>query len=88
MNTDSVVFWMIGLCLVIICLFVLSKPLKALLRIARNALIGAFAFVGMNFLLSPLSISVGVNALTVLIVGILGVPGFLSLYLSRMILGG
>jgi hypothetical protein len=44
------------------------------------------AFLGMNFILAPLSLSVGVNVVTVLVVGILGIPGFICLYICQLIL--
>ena len=39
-----------------------------------------------NMLLAPMGVIVGVNFLTVLIVGVLGIPGFLLLYLTQWML--
>lgn len=83
---NAILYTAIGLSLIVILLFVFSKPAKLLARILLNGVIGVFGFIGVNFLLSPFSVSVGVNALTVLIVGILGLPGFVSLYLSILLL--
>ena len=36
-----------------------------------------------NMLLAPMGLAIGVNLLTVFIIGVLGIPGFLLLYLTQ-----
>lgn len=64
-----------------------SKQYEWLLGVLRNAAIGVAGILAANFALGGLGIAVGVNALTVIIVGVLGAPGFVLLYAARWLLG-
>jgi hypothetical protein len=50
---------------------------------AACGVLGSFAF---NLILSPLGLSIGVNYLNAFIVGLLGLPGFVSLYILSFIM--
>ena len=58
-----------------------------LVRVARNMALGVVGMLLFNFILSGFDLGVGVNAITALIVGLLGVPGFLLLYATQMMIG-
>lgn len=73
---------MILTCLALIALMVLAKPLKFLLRIGVNAIVGS----GIIALLSTLGLPIGVNALTAAFVGLLGLPGLAGLVVLQFIL--
>ena len=60
---------------------------KWLLGVVRNMALGIVGILGLNVLLSGIGLAVGVNAITALIVGLLGLPGFLFLYAARFLLG-
>jgi len=64
-----------------------TKQYKWGVSVARNAALGTGGILVANFALGGVGLAVGVNALTVLIVGILGIPGFLLLYASSWLLG-
>jgi len=80
------IIWMIiaGLGLVAILFF--SKQLKFAFNFLRNAIAGAVGIFACNMLLAPVGIALGINLLTLFIVGVLGLPGFLLLYLSQWML--
>lgn len=65
----------------------LVYPLRVLTKIAASSLIGAVLLVVFNFLGGFVGLSIGVNIFTVLTVGFLGAPGFLTLLIIRNILG-
>jgi len=73
-----------GLGLVAILFF--NRQIKAAFGVIRNSLFGIAGILACNMLLAPAGITVGVNLLTVFIVGVLGVPGFLLLYLTQWML--
>ena len=73
-----------GLGLVAILFF--NRQIKVAFGIVRNALLGIAGMLALNILLAPAGIMVGVNLMTVFIVGVLGIPGFLLLYLSQWML--
>ena len=80
MEYSIVIKWMIGICMVFIGLVVFSKPLKYILRFLIQAVCGMLGAVVFNFILSPFGLTIGLNYLNLFIVGLLGVPGFISLY--------
>ena len=53
---------------------------KWLCSVLRNMVLGIGGILLFNFLFYGLGLFVGINAVTALTVGLLGVPGFLLLY--------
>ena len=73
----------VGLGLIAILFF--NRQLKFVFDLVRNAVIGSVGILLCNMLLAPTGFAVGINVLTLFIVSVLGVPGFLLLYLSQWI---
>lgn len=86
MDSISLIVSMIVVCLALISLLVMAKPLKVLLGIILNSAIGAVALIASNYVLAPFGLGVGINLLTVGFIGVLGLPGFLALILIQAIL--
>lgn len=86
MEPGNTIFYMIFGCAAFIVVLFFSKPLAILFKIFIRGIIGALGMYAVNFILLPLSISVGVNLLTALSVGVLGIPGFITLYALKLIL--
>lgn len=86
MDSSQVIGWMIIACLLFVVFIIFSKPLKKLAKVCINSVIGVSALFITNFLLSPFGISVGINIYTALITGILGIPGFIGLYIVSIII--
>ena len=74
-----------GMGLVAILFF--SRQIKVIFNAVRNAAIGILGILACNMLLAPMGLAVGVNLMTIFIVGILGIPGFLLLYLTQWMVG-
>ncbi|MCL2570824.1 MAG: pro-sigmaK processing inhibitor BofA family protein [Defluviitaleaceae bacterium] len=58
-----------------------------LIRVARNMALGVGGMLIFNLMLSGFGLTVGINVITTLVVGLLGAPGFLLLYGTQMIVG-
>ena len=74
-------------CAIFVCLFALglialAKPLQVFLRLAVSAAVGG----GLLFLGQSLGAPVGVNAATVVLSAILGVPGVAGMYILGYLL--
>lgn len=80
MDYSNIITWMIIICLVFVGLIIFAKPVKYILRFLTQAVCGIFLAMGLNFLLTPFSIAIGINYLTFAVVGLLGLPGFITLY--------
>ena len=75
--------WMVIAGVGLIAILFFNRQITAAFHLVRNAVLGVLGILACNFLLAPLGVTVGVNLLTVFIVGVLGVPGFLLLYLTQ-----
>ena len=72
----------IFVCLLALALIALSKPLRVCLRLLFSAGIGG----GLLFLGQSLGAPVGVNAVTLALSAILGVPGVAGMYILSFLL--
>ena len=62
-----------------------TRQFKWLLCVARNSALGIAGLLVFNLIFYSFGLAVGVNAVTVLVVGILGAPGFVLLYATQML---
>ena len=58
-----------------------------LLRVVRNMALGVAGMLLFNLMLGSFGLRVGINAITALVVGLLGAPGFLLLYAAQAMVG-
>lgn len=74
----------------IILLFVLGKifiwPLKKILKLILNSIFGGILIYIINIIGMNFGFHIGLNILTVIIVGILGIPGAILLVLLKIII--
>ncbi len=72
-------------------LYILSRifyqPLRVLLRAAVHLLAGGILIVAYNLAGSAWNLTVGLNLVSALVVGVMGLPGLLMLIALRHILG-
>lgn len=78
------IFLAIGAVYVLGMLLVL--PIKMIVRLIINGVIGALALIVFNLFGSYLGITIGVNPITALIAGFLGIPGVLLMIFVKMVL--
>ncbi|NMM64119.1 pro-sigmaK processing inhibitor BofA [Clostridium sp. P21] len=84
-------FQYIGYFLVsILCLYILVKifswPLKILIKLVVNALLGAVLLIIVNIIGSYFNFYIGINAVTALIAGFFGIPGVIFLVIFKLFL--
>lgn len=76
---ETIVFALIGIGV----LYLLIKLLKLPFKIIYNGIVGVIMLYATNFLGGYIGISVGINAITALIAGFLGVPGVIFLVIFQ-----
>ena len=59
----------------------LLVPVKMLLKLAANSIVGAVLLMVINFIGMNIGIMIPVNVVNALVVGVLGVPGVVTLLL-------
>jgi len=80
--------WIIlGSCVGFVGFLLYTWQFKWLLKVGRNMILGVAGIIGANMALSGLGLAVGVNLITAMVIGILGIPGFLMLYLAQLLVG-
>lgn len=75
---------MIIICVVIAVMMLFSRPIKAIIRFFVGAALGMAAIYAVNMFFP--SVNVGINPVTALVTGILGVPGFAALIVAGLVL--
>ncbi|MBO5453646.1 MAG: pro-sigmaK processing inhibitor BofA family protein [Clostridia bacterium] len=74
-NNKFIGAYSIGLILLFLVLRVFYTPLKVVFKLCVNTLAGGFILILINFIGKFVGINIGMNVLTSLVVGILGIPG-------------
>ena len=87
MNSESIIISMLVLCGIITVVIIFAEPLKYLLKLVINSALGAGAIFVINMALGGVGLDVGINMVTVLTAGVLGIPGIAALYIVRLMLG-
>lgn len=82
MNLEMVFYGLAGLALLYLAIKFFKWPLKILL----NGIIGIVLLYVANYLGTYLGFYIGINAITALIAGFLGVPGVIFLIIFNMFL--
>ena len=84
---DSLMWLMLALGAGFLAYLLYTRQFRWLVKVVRNMLLGIAGMLVFNFLLAGVGLSVGINAVTALVVGLLGAPGFLLLYAARVMIG-
>ena len=82
MDSTQIITAMIFSCLGLMTLIILSKPIKLLLKVILNAGIGGVIIT----VLHTIGFPIGVNYMTILFTGLLGIPGIAGLLLLCVVL--
>ena len=75
-----------GIMLIFMTSWIFFKPIKFLGRIVLNSLIGALILIIFNYFGQYTGLYIGVNEFTALIIGILGIPGFIAILLVKLLI--
>ena len=65
---------------------IFRTPLRVVFRLVLNTLLGFFALWAVNLTAAWTGIALGLNLLNALVIGILGLPGFVLLLLPQWVL--
>lgn len=74
-----------GLLILYLLARVLYFPIKLLLKLIGNAIIGGIVLYIFNFIGGFWGLNIGINIVTALVVGILGIPGVILLLVLQWI---
>ncbi|NLY10323.1 MAG: SigmaK-factor processing regulatory BofA [Firmicutes bacterium] len=83
----TVGYYLLGLLIAYFLAKLIYAPFKAIVQIIFNGIIGGLVLIGFNLVSSLFGLKViGINPITALIVGSLGVPGLFLLLILRYLI--
>lgn len=82
-----IIAYLVGIILLLILGRLFITPLKTVMKLILNALIGAAAILLVNWIGSLFRFHIALNVYTAFIVGTLGIPGFVLLVILKTIFG-
>ena len=78
--------WIVGVLVIIAFGKAMLLPLKVIVKLLINAVIGGIAMLLVNLIGWPLGFSIPLNFITALIAGILGLPGIILVVILKYLL--
>ncbi len=75
-----------GIMLIFMVSWIFVKPLKFLGRLVLNSTLGALFLVIFNHFGQYTGVHIGVNEITALLLGTLGVPGFVAILAAKLLI--
>lgn len=88
MDLMVIIAYIAGVLLLYVVGRLLLIPLRAIFQLIVNAVIGGAILLVVNLIGSFWGFGVGINPITALIAGLLGIPGVILLIALRFLLGG
>lgn len=74
-----------GIMLIFMVSWIFVKPLKFLGKLVLNSILGALLLIIFNYFGQFTGVNIGVNEVTALSIGILGIPGFMAILLLKLL---
>ncbi len=81
---STAVGYLLGIMVVFVIAKICLKPLKFIIKIVLNSVIGGAALLVLNTVGKIWGIHIGINAITSVIVGILGLPAVIMLLILQI----
>ena len=75
----------LGIFIIVYTLFICSAPMRFLLRIFLNSITGCGIFILLNTFFPDMILCPGINPITTVCVGILGIPGVIAVIIMCLI---
>lgn len=84
LSLDDIIILIIGVLLALLILRLIFGSIKKIIGLALNGIFGAILLMVVNYFGSYIGITIGINLLTALIAGILGIPGVILMVLFKI----
>lgn len=83
---DWLIYSIIGLLFLVVIVKVFSWPIKLLVKLIINGILGVILLFVFNFIGQNFGVTIGINAITALIAGFCGIPGVIFLVIFKLIM--
>ncbi len=81
---DALIYFIIAMVALVIIVKIFSWPMKILMKLIINGVLGVILLWLVNFFGQGFGITIGINAATALIAGFFGVPGVIFLIVFKL----
>jgi inhibitor of the pro-sigma K processing machinery len=85
---NVIIAYVVGIIFLFILGRVLLFPMKVLLKLIYNAIIGGIVIVVINLIGGLFQFNIALNIVSAFVVGVLGVPGIILLIALKALFGG
>lgn len=85
MDLSTILFYVIGLALLYIIGLILVWPIKKIIKLIGNGILGGVTLFLFNLIGRYFGLGIAINPLNAITVGILGVPGVILLLILQII---
>ena len=86
MNTN-IITYLACICFIFLFGRIFIVPIKKVLKLVLNSLIGAIVIFLINLIGSSFGFHIGLNFFTSILIGLLGVPGAVVLIIVKLLIG-
>lgn len=83
-NYGTILAYAIGIIILFLMGRVLLVPMKVIIKLVYNALLGALALIAINLVGGLVGFHIPFNLITAFIVGLLGIPGLVLLIILKL----
>ena len=87
MDETTVLAYLSGIIIVFLLGRLFIVPIKKILKLILNSILGGFLIFIINFIGSIWNFHIGLNIITAMFVGLLGIPGSIVLILLKLLMG-
>ena len=87
MGFGEIAAYLLAAALALILCIIFYKPLKGILLLALNSLLGGIGLYIFNWICAPIGFAIAVNAVTASVCGLFGLPGLALLILLKLLFG-
>lgn len=87
MDNNTLIIYIACICFLFLFGRIFILPIKSVLKLVLNSILGGLIIYLINVVGSLFSFHIGLNYITAILVGILGVPGAILLVVLKIFLG-
>lgn len=87
MDTNTIIIYIACICFLFIFGRIFILPIKSILKLVLNSILGGLVIYLINIIGIMFNFHIGLNYITAIFVGLLGVPGAILLIILKLFLG-
>lgn len=87
MDNNTIIIYIACICFLFLFGRIFILPIKSILKLVLNSILGGLIIYLINLVGNLFSFHVGLNYVTAILVGVLGVPGAILLIILKIFLG-